>query len=96
MFEIFRIHVSSVHLILHLIVELSDNNNAYIFILLLNLFLLIAAKCTPSLVNEMNDCRAAVGEKAKFKIQFAGNPRPGIFIFPLQSITKNVKKFLGS
>ncbi|TMW45759.1 hypothetical protein DOY81_009162 [Sarcophaga bullata] len=37
-----------------------------------------AAKCTPSLVNEMNDCRAAVGEKAKFKIQFAGNPKPDI------------------
>ncbi|KAI8118244.1 Titin [Lucilia cuprina] len=37
-----------------------------------------AAKCTPSLVNEMRDCRAATGEKAKFKIQFAGNPKPDI------------------
>lgn len=39
----------------------------------------IAAKCSPSLVNEMHDCRAATGEKAKFKVQFAGNPKPGIF-----------------
>lgn len=42
--------------------------------------LLVAAKCSPSLVNEMLDCRAATGEKAKFKVQFAGNPKPGIVL----------------
>jgi len=26
----------------------------------------------------MRDCRAALGETAKFSIQFAGNPIPGI------------------
>nr|XP_036671085.1 titin isoform X4 [Drosophila suzukii] len=37
-----------------------------------------AAKCSPSLLNEMRDCRAALGETAKFSIQFAGNPIPDI------------------
>lgn len=39
--------------------------------------MLIAAKCSPSLLNEMRDCRAAIGDTAKFSIQFAGNPQPG-------------------
>ncbi|EDV96839.1 GH16494 [Drosophila grimshawi] len=37
-----------------------------------------AAKCSPSLLNEMRDCRGSIGETAKFKIQFAGNPKPDI------------------
>lgn len=41
------------------------------------LYLLVAAKCSPSIVNELRDCRAATGEIAKFEIQFAGNPKPG-------------------
>lgn len=42
------------------------------------IFLLIAAKCSPSVVHEMHDCRAPEGKTAKFKVHFAGNPVPGM------------------
>lgn len=38
----------------------------------------VAAKCTPSVIKEMLDSRANIGEKAKFSLQFTGNPLPGI------------------
>lgn len=47
-------------------------------IIVLSNLLLIAAKCSPSIINEMRDSRAALGETGKFKVQFAGNPKPGI------------------
>ncbi|EDW33137.1 GL24635 [Drosophila persimilis] len=37
-----------------------------------------AAKCSPSLLNEMRDSRCVLGETAKFRIQYAGNPQPDI------------------
>lgn len=42
------------------------------------LMLNAAAKCSPSVIKEMRDCRVSIGEKAKFSLQFAGNPKPGI------------------
>jgi hypothetical protein len=38
---------------------------------------MIAAYAIPSFIIEMKDYRARIGEKAKFKCRFSGNPQPG-------------------
>lgn len=52
------------------------------------LMLNVAAKCSPSVIKEMRDCRANIGEKAKFSLQYAGNPKPGIFNYTIYNNKK--------
>lgn len=41
---------------------------------------LLAAYALPSFVTEPRNVRSLIGDKAKFKLTFSGNPPPGMYL----------------